>query len=92
MSQIPNSGALYAPSNVQIALGNQPSRKGIFATGRSGQFPLIQLSSEQTRTARSYFPPAGSETTRGNSMFGAASPKALNCSGLRNITEHPEQA
>jgi len=31
-------------------------------------------------------------TTFGISTFGAAFPNALNCSGLRNIAEHPEQA
>jgi hypothetical protein len=30
--------------------------------------------------------------TVGISTFGAEPPNALNCSGFRNITEHPEQA
>jgi hypothetical protein len=41
---------------------------------------------------RDYFLWDRSEITRGISMFGAASFKALKCVGLRNITEHPEQA
>lgn len=39
-----------------------------------------------------YFRRAGSAITVGISTFGATSPKALNCSGLRNIKEHCEQA
>jgi len=35
---------------------------------------------------------AGNATTVGISMFGAASEKALNWSGLRNITEQREHA
>src|SRR5580658_2704389 len=38
-----------------------------------------------------YFLRADREITVGISMFGAASPRALNCPGLRNITEQPEQ-
>ena len=40
----------------------------------------------------SYLHRAGSAITVGISMFGAAPPKALNCSGFRNMTEHCEQA
>ena len=39
-----------------------------------------------------YFCRAESRMTFGISTLGAAPPKALNCAGLRNITEHPEQA
>jgi hypothetical protein len=39
-----------------------------------------------------YFRRAGRLITVGISTFGAASPNALNCSGLRNMAEHPEQA
>src|SRR5580700_2746744 len=39
-----------------------------------------------------YFLRADREITVGISMLGAASPRALNCSGFRNITEQPEQA
>src|SRR5207248_11139082 len=42
--------------------------------------------------ALAYFLRAEREITVGISMFGAACPSALNCSGLRNITEQPEQA
>jgi hypothetical protein len=46
----------------------------------------------QKLRVRRYFRRAGSAITVGISTFGAASPKALNCSGFRNITEHREQA
>ena len=39
-----------------------------------------------------YFRRAGRAITVGISTFGVASPKALNCSGFRNITEHCAQA
>ena len=39
-----------------------------------------------------YFRRAGKEITFGISTFGAASPSALNCCGLRNIAQQPEQA
>src|ERR1700733_7414009 len=42
--------------------------------------------------ALTYLLRAEREMTVGISMFGAASPRALNCSGFRNITEQPEQA
>jgi hypothetical protein len=45
-----------------------------------------------TCTFPPYFRRAAREMTVGISSFGAASPKALNCSGFRNITEPREQA
>ena len=45
-----------------------------------------------SRNAPLYLRRAGREITVGISIFGAASAKALNCSGFRNMTEQPEQA
>ena len=52
----------------------------------SSDYPLQKLRSPR------YFRRAIREMTVGISTFGAASPKALNCSGFRNITEPREQA
>jgi hypothetical protein len=46
----------------------------------------------ETRHSVTHFLRAGREMTVGISTLGATSAKALNCSGLRNITEQPEQA
>jgi hypothetical protein len=61
---------------------------------RFRQLPRISTAAKLVWNLRAphYFRRTGSAITVGISTFGAASPKALNCSGFRNITEHCEHA
>jgi hypothetical protein len=57
-----------------------------------GVIPSKGTSKPDPFCAQAYFLRAEREITVGISMLGAASPRALNCSGFRNITEQLEQA